>query len=297
MNTPARNPVPTAREVDSLSREGRPRYSVCTLVTDHGEYREMLASFAAGGFREPGCEFLYIDNSRHNKHDGFSGINRLLAEARGEHVILCHQDVRLLEHGIDQLDRVIAGLTAADPDWGLLGNAGGMSPGRLAIRITDPARITMNLGPFPARVHSLDENFMVVRAATRIGPSRDLDGFHFYGTDLCLQAEVRGYSVYVVDFHLWHLGGASNTDAGRDRREAPARKKVDARSEQFRTSYHATKWRLIDKYTRVLRPRWIQTTGHTLFLSGSHTLNRVLNYRPLLSLARRVGRLWTRLFP
>ena len=52
------------------------RYSVCTLVNDADDYGAMVESFRAKGFREPDCEFLYVDNRTENRFDAFAGYNR-----------------------------------------------------------------------------------------------------------------------------------------------------------------------------------------------------------------------------
>jgi len=109
--------------------------------------------------------------------------------------------------------------------------------GGLAIRISDPHGEDQKLGPFPMRVVSVDENFIVVKRAARIGFSRNLSGFHLYGADLCLNADLAGYACYVIDFHLTHLSGG----------------KKDATFEQAQTAFE-NKWRW------ALRPRLIQTT-------------------------------------
>ena len=66
--------------------------------------------------------------------------------------------------------------------------------------------------------------------------SRDLHGFHLYGADLCLIADILGYSAYVVDFHLRHksVGNKGST-------------------------FEVVRAELIEKYRRALRYRVIGT--------------------------------------
>ena len=212
-------------------------FSVATLVTDPAQYKEMLASFLAAGFSAETTEFLAIDNSGRDQLDAYRGLTLALSRSRGHHSILCHQDVRLTHDAKSDLVAQLEGLTKHDPSWALAGNAGGIGSGKLAMRITDPHGADRALGPFPARAQSLDENFIVVRGGTRFGFSQDLSGFHLYGADLCLQAEMAGHSAYVIDFHLTHLS-AGNAD------------------QTFRQSERAFR----QKWTRALAPRWLQTT-------------------------------------
>lgn len=242
-------------------------YSIATLVTKPDQYAEMVASFKAGGFDAPDCEFLYLDNAGGNALSAFQGLNRLLEEARGTHVILCHQDVRLLGDGRAALDWRLAELYRQAPHWALAGNAGGVAPGRLAIRLSDPHGRDVHVGDLPERVHSLDENFIVVRSEARVSFSRDLDGFHFYGTDIVLQAELAGWTAHVVDFHLEHLSGGFKSP-----------------------DFYAVERRMREKYARAFRPRWIQTTCALVPLSASPLANRLghMVARPVARLARRL---------
>lgn len=188
-------------------------FSICTLVTDHAAYAAMRSGFHDAGFTDPGSEYLYLDNSAGNRWDAFAGIPVLLAAARGRYVILCHQDVRLLADGAAVLAQRLAELDRIGPCWAIAGNAGRTAEGGWRIRISDPHGEDQALGPLPARVVSLDENFLVLRRDAPIGLSRDLAGFHLYGTDLCLQAGLAGRSAWVIDFHLRHLS-AGSVDAG-----------------------------------------------------------------------------------
>ena len=245
-----------------------PRYTIATLVSNRTLYDAMLASFRAGGFAGNDCEYLFVDNTGPLQSDAYRGLNAALNAAHAPIVILCHQDVRLLEDGRKVLDQRLADLTLHDPDWALAGNAGGVAPGRLALRITDPHGKDQHVGTLPAAVSSLDENFIVLRRDTRLGFSHDLSGFHFYGADICLHAAHMGYAAYVIDFHLEHLSPGNNKD-----------KSFAVAEAQFRT-----------KWSRALTPRWLQTTCALVHLSGGQVggfLGRVFD-DPFAKLVRRL---------
>jgi hypothetical protein len=225
---------------------GEPAFSVCTLVTDPSQHAAMRDSFAAHGFGAAHAEFLTVDNTAGNTRCAYRGLDDMLASARGRYAILCHQDVRLIGDGAPELEAALEALTARDPAWALAGNAGATEDGALAIRISDPHGEDQRRGTLPARVASLDENFLVVRAEAGIRPSQELSGFHFYGTDLCLRARQAGRTAWVVDFHLRHLS-AGRVDAG-------------FRAEQARFERH---WG-----ARVARPMRLRTTCAKLDLGS-----------------------------
>lgn len=247
--------IAAARELD---------YSICVCVTRPAQYGEMVESFRTAGFGPPSTEFLYVDNSGANTLDAFAAYNLFLRVARGRYVILCHQDIVLLDDR-QQLDLRIAELEQRDPGWALLGNSGGVSFTSVASRITDPWGADKRLGgPFPVQVQSLDENFIVARAAANLALSSDLGGFHLYGTDLCVIADILGHRAYVIDFHIWHKGRGTLDE-----------------------SFYAIRRALIAKFNRAFRARAIATTCTALVLSASRAMSsigNVVRLKPLVAI-------------
>jgi hypothetical protein len=222
-----------------------PLFSVCSLVTDAAEYRRMVESFLAHGFGTERTEYLFGDNRAANRFDGYAGLGALIAAASGVYVICCHQDIEVVDDDADRLLAALRQLGETAPDWGVAGNAG-VGPDGWATRISDPHGPDQRKGDLPARVASLDENFLVIRRAALLAPSRDLRGYHHYGTDLCLQAALRGWSAHVVDFHLRHH----------------SRGRLDAR-------YFDSAEALEAKYRRAFAARRVPTTFRPLYLTGS----------------------------
>ncbi len=222
------------------------KFTIGTLVNNRAQYDRMIESFRRGGFTSAGTEFLFIDNTGGTQTCAYRGLNQVLAAARGTYVVMCHQDVRVLGDHAGDLERLLRELDGRDPNWALAGNAGGVAPGELALRISDPHGSNQNTGPLPRRVMSLDENFIVVRRTARVGFSADLTGFHLYGADICLNADVAGYHSYVIDFHLAHLSPGTKTQAFFDAEAA-----------------------FCAKWNRALASRWMQTTCTLVRVSGS----------------------------
>ncbi len=231
-------------------------FSICTLVTDKAQYQRFLTSFENAGFNNSDCEFLYIDNSENNQADAYQGINRMIHAASGRYLICCHQDILLDFDQRPTLEQQITILEQQDPNWAILGNAGGTDnlgiP--LKVRITDPHADNRHSGSLPARVLSLDENFLVLKKTANLGLSHDLKGFHHYGTDFCLHADMLGFHCYVIDFHLRHLSAGT-------------------RSPHF---YHSKKL-FINRYQQRLRSRWLRSPCTPLFLSNSSWRNSLCN--------------------
>lgn len=257
--------IESASEIETIAVSPY-RYSICTLVTKPAEYRDMVASFSAKGFSFSDCEYIYIDNSSLNKQDGFSGLNSFLSEASGDYLIICHQDILLLDDDRVVLDGRLAELTSLDPYWGVCGNAGCTSRGDRVIRISDAYGTNTRRGPFPSAVTSLDENFLIVRRRANLGLSPHFKGFHLYAAELCAVAAFLGRKCYVLDFHLLHKG-----QGDRDR------------------SFYAIRNAITQMRSRQMRPKVLSATGaeSAIFISGWPLLDWIGNRLLRVSRLRR----------
>lgn len=185
-------------------------FHICTIANKFTQYEEMKSSFLQAGFDEDRCRYSLFDNSKSNIYDPYETFNKIKLQTSEPYIIFCHQDILLNQgNGFDDLVKVLTELEKLDPTWAVAGNAGINNDYKFVARITDPNDTPNWLKDFPQQVHSLDENFLVIKTAANISCSSDLKGFHFYATDLCLNAIYNGYSCYVIDFHLTHLSGGN----------------------------------------------------------------------------------------
>lgn len=249
-------------EIDSIP-ERKKIFSICTLVTNFEEYSQMLDSFQKAGFDDSECEFIHINNVGQNKYDAFKGISKFLTHANADYIIICHQDIVLNKDNYSKLKKCISEMNSNYPDWAILGNAGGIHIKKNIYRIAYPDGKEFNDGPFPQKVKTLDENFLIIKKEANIGISRDLTGYHLYGTDLCLIADILGYSSYVIDFLLTHKSFGN-----------PDKK------------FYQLKEAFIQKYRQALKPRFLRTTITILYISGSSIRNVIFNLKWMISLRK-----------
>lgn len=221
-------------------------FSICTLVTRKGEYQEMIESFQNSGFTNDLCEYLFADNTEGNAFEAFEAFNIFLRQAKGKYVIICHQDILINEDDISDLRNRLKELDLKDPNWAICSNSGAAGPNHIVYHISYPDKGLMSKGRFPLKVAAIDENFILVKHDAFLKVSNDLSGFHLYGTDLCLQAALNGFTAYAIAFNLTH-------------------KSFGNRDQEF----YRIKKELVKKYDSFFRSRWIQTNNTIFFLSGS----------------------------
>ena len=210
---------------------------IFTFVTDRDGYSQMRHSFEQAGFTSDRAAFTELTGTgQPGEPEPYSTITKLVADLSEPFFILCHQDLRLDQgHGIDDLLGAIRDLEERDDRWAVAGNAGGSRGLRVVRSLSDPHGGATD-DRFPARVHSLDENFLVIRTGTGLQCSPQLSGFHLYGTDLCLNALDQGRQPYVIDFRIRHLSRGT-----RDAAYATARDRLVAHwSSRFVACYVRT---------------------------------------------------------
>jgi hypothetical protein len=189
-------------------------FHIYTIANDMQAYAEMKESFLNARFDEDRCEYSVFDNSMENTYDPYRVLDCICSSTVEKYIILCHQDVLLNQgHGYGELLKVIEQLSKLDSSWSILGNAGFNNSYKRVVRVTDPHKMAHWSAGLPEKVHSLDENFLIINSAQRLHCSPELSGFHLYGADLCLNAISRGCSCYVIDFHLSHLSAGNQNQA------------------------------------------------------------------------------------
>lgn len=86
------------------------------------------------------------------------------------------------------------------PKWGVAGAYGVTTYGKGAGYVYSIGLRRLVGEPFtePIQVRSLDEMLLVLRRSVDLRFDERLPGFHLYGTDICLEAEVRGMRNYAL---------------------------------------------------------------------------------------------------
>ncbi len=239
-------------------------FSICTLVTRKAEYQEMIQSFVRKGFTTKKCEYLFIDNSDKTTFEAYEGLNIFLQKAQGKYVILCHQDIVIHDSNYDNLIRCIQEIDSKDEAWGLLGNAGGLNLKWIGTHITEgKTGIVRTEKKLPLKTITLDENFIVVKKSANIALSNNLQGFHFYGTDICLVAKFLGFNSYLINFNVLH-----KSNGKKDR------------------SFFEIETKIKKKYHQAFRGKYITTTFSRFYISGNLFGFWILNSKIMLFLMR-----------
>lgn len=141
-----------------------------------------------------------------NASNAATAYNAGMRECTGDVVVFAHQDVFLPAGWAKKLGHHVERLTAADPGWGVAGVYGVTMSG-------DGAGYAYSLGlrrfvgdPFsePIQISTLDEMLLIVRRTSGLRFDEQLPGFHLYGTDICMEAAVRGMRRYIVPCFALH---------------------------------------------------------------------------------------------
>jgi hypothetical protein len=132
--------------------------------------------------------------------------NAGMSHVDAEVIVFAHQDVFLPEDWLTNLEKALKQLYQNDPNWGVAGCWGVTKEGQY-IGYVYSSGLKSTLGkPFgsPAEVRSLDEMILILRRASGLRFNEQLPHFHFYGTDICMSAIMKGYKCYVIPAFCIH---------------------------------------------------------------------------------------------
>jgi hypothetical protein len=167
----------------------------------------MRESFLARGFTEPYADFRIIDNTETTQKDAYEAYEYFRATSTAKYLLMIHQDVLATSDTYSVLNEKLQELEALDPRWAIAGNAGKNDEWISGpIHLAEPAGVHIDSSfSYPARVTSLDENFLIFNLRNTFKKVSVGNGFHFYGTVLSLSAESEGFGSYVIQFLVNHL--------------------------------------------------------------------------------------------
>lgn len=148
------------------------------------------------------AKFAIVSGSASASH----AYQSVLGSSNSDIVIFAHQDVFLPDEWLVTLDLWLQRLEAIDPNWGVVGTYGVTHSGERVGFIYSSGLQSILGSDFnlPIRVRTLDEVILIVRRESCLGFDPTLPGFHMYGTDICLEAERRGLSNYIVPCFAIH---------------------------------------------------------------------------------------------
>jgi hypothetical protein len=138
--------------------------------------------------------------------DAAGAYNNALERATSDVVVFAHQDVYLPANWATEFSAVVGKLNVTDPKWAVLGVYGVRQNGEHIGHVYDTGVSRLLGQPFqpPQLVSSLDELLLVVRKSSGLRFDAGIGGYHFYGTDICLEAQRQGLKSYAISAFCIH---------------------------------------------------------------------------------------------
>ena len=132
--------------------------------------------------------------------------NAGMRQSTGDVLVFAHQDIYFPADWDARLTAAVARLSRRDPEWAVLG-VFGITPERKPhghVYCTGLQRVLGRDFVDPVECVSLDEIVLILRRSAGLTFDEQLPGYHFYGTDICLEARRRGFKSYIVPAFCLH---------------------------------------------------------------------------------------------
>jgi len=192
--------------------------SFITCVNNLTQYRNYIVGSLFMNETKKNYEIIPIMNYG-NPYSAAQALNIGIEKARANIVVLCHQDVLFYNNWIDLLFNRINEIEIKNKNWGVIGTAG-ITPKdeTLGIVYNIKGKLQWNStkGKTVYPVQVVDEHCMVIRKDSGLKfDEKTFNGFHFYGSDLCLTALSKNMQNYGILCPLVHDSASGSMSSGR----------------------------------------------------------------------------------
>lgn len=185
--------------ISSPTKPGRLSWSLISAVNNEAVLKSCLLN-------SPEFELASEVILQRGHKSAASAYNQAIDNAKTDILVFAHQDVFLPQGWADSLEQALVALSKQDPAWAVAGIWGIKPDGKRSGHLYCGAnsRILGNAFSCGIEVLSLDEVLLIVRRSSGVRFDEHLEGFHMYGTDVCLTAKARGLKSYAVSLFCVH---------------------------------------------------------------------------------------------
>lgn len=150
-------------------------------------------------------ELILLDNRDSKYKSAPEALNLGGSRAKGDYLIFVHQDVDFKsETWLEDAEKILEKLN----NWGIAGVAGVPQDGVLKSNIENgiPPMKPGEEVDEPTPVQTLDECLVIIPRTIfqNYKFDEELDGWHLYSVDFCLNIKRSGYNVFLLPLHLYH---------------------------------------------------------------------------------------------
>jgi len=225
-----------------------------TCITDLPQYNSHVVGSLFMNKTNKNYEIVPILNFG-NPYSAAQALNIGIDKARGEIIVLCHQDVLFYENWLEMLFDRIQKVEEKTKNWGVLGTAGITEKKDNCVGViynmggTLQWQQTVRQPVWP--VQTVDELCMIIRKSSGLRfDGGTFDGFHCYGPDICLNALSRNMKNYGILCPMVHNSAAGSLRSGKK----DFMKHLNALARKWRASFPT-----IRTTTSQIRKRRIRT--------------------------------------
>ena len=202
-----------------------PKFSIISCVSNFEVYQKCLVESLYRFENIDLYELIPVDNYANN-YTATQALNLAIRAAKSDLIICCHQDISLLPGFFDRAIKLLDGI---DDDWGIIGCAGPSllkdesnkhfpigrvyagKAGEYGDDFDSKLRIIYDGEIRSAEAYCVDECLFLINKRQGIRFNPEIDGFHFYGADICLSMRSAGKKVYASYLPIIHHGEYSES--------------------------------------------------------------------------------------